>query len=140
MQATIIHNGLEIRIDDTDIVNPNDAIHDDDYLLSHRREAGLYVLIDHGFTVCAVFADTLQDALDTAVDEGKLDRYLITDDDASDYPTLNTDNEDGITRLGNASEPFDIDTLSVVALAPMKRSIAAQLAANHPRVTYAHFA
>jgi hypothetical protein len=28
--------------------------------------------------------------------------------DAGNYPTLGTENEEGITRLGNASEPFDL--------------------------------
>ena len=40
----------------------------------------LWLLHDHGFTVCAVFATSLQDALDIAVDENKMDRYLIDED------------------------------------------------------------
>ena len=80
---------------------------------------------DHGFTIAVVFASNLQDALDIAVNNGKLDSYLIEEPSntpgvkglpASDYPNLGTENEEGIARLGNASEPFDIESLGFVEL------------------------
>ena len=58
-----------------------------------------------------VFADCLQDAIDIAVDEDKMDRFLIQESDMDDY----TD-EEGISYLGNASEPFDIEGLGIVEL------------------------
>lgn len=131
---TTIANGLSF--DDSDVVNPDNCIFSGEYNPHNVRP---WLLHDHGFTVCVVFADCLQDALDEACDEGKLDQYLIEEASntpgtkgapASDYPTLGTENEEGITRLGNASEPFDIETLSVVELQNPKRSFAAQYAAS----------
>jgi hypothetical protein len=75
-----------------------------------------FVLHDHGYVVTVVFASHLQDALDEAVDQNQLDQFQITDVDAPDYPTLNTEEEEGITRLGNASEPFDIEGLDVIEM------------------------
>lgn len=84
-----------------------------------------HVLHDHGFVVCVVFASHLQDALDEAVDQNKLDAFLISEENntpgktglhAEDYPTLGTENEEGITRLGNASEPFDVESIEVIEM------------------------
>jgi hypothetical protein len=81
------------------------------------------ILSDHGQVVTVVFASNLQDALDEAVDQHKLDSYMIEEPGntntevkglpAADYPTLGTENEEGIARLGNASEPFDIENIDV---------------------------
>ena len=138
MNATINVGICEFTISDNDIVNIDDVLYEDDRW--KRPDSGLWVFHDHGSVLCAVFADNLQEALDAAADSGKLDRYLITDADAADYPSLNTDDEDGITRLGNAGEPFDIETLSVFCLGPVRRSIVAQIAANQPGVKFSHFA
>ena len=59
-----------------------------------------------------MFADCLQDALDIAVDAGKLDSFKVSEDDLADYGP----DEDGISRLGNAGEPFDIEALGVEEL------------------------
>src|SRR6266478_143081 len=79
--------------------------------LNHYAGSGdtkLFVLHDHGFVITAVCADNLQDALDEAVDNHKLDSFIIEEQSntpgttglpASDYPTLGTENEGGITRL-----------------------------------------
>lgn len=66
------------------------------------------------------YAYTEQDALDEAVDAGKLDSLLISPEDLKDYQT-GTDSEgnpeyDGIAFLGNASEPFDQQNLEMFTI------------------------
>jgi len=98
-------------------------------------------LHDHGFALAVVFASNVQDAFDTAVDENKLDQFKIhleNEDERDDYMTSNPpemaegfDPEcpeyvapDGTKYwwkiepafLGNASEPFDIDSVGVMEL------------------------
>ena len=97
-----------IKVSDTDVVNPDSFIPKGEYNPHNVRP---WVLHDHGFVVAVVFADSLQDALDEAVDENKMDRYQIKQEDLKDYP-----DDEGITYLGNASEPFDIDTLQYLEL------------------------
>ena len=75
-----------------------------------------WLLHDHGFALAVVFADCLQDALDIAVDNDKLDRYLIDKADYGDYE-VETDSP-RCAFLGNAGEPFDIDALGYVELQP----------------------
>lgn len=99
----------EITFTDTDVVNPTDFIANGDFN-PHRVRP--WLLHDHGFTVAVVFADCLQDALDEAADHDRLDRYLVEDKDLAEYG----ENEDGISRLGNAGEPFDIESLGVEEL------------------------
>lgn len=121
----------EIKFSDTDVVNPEEYDFGD---------GKVWLLHDHGFVVCVVFASNLQDALDEACNWNKLDRYMIEESSntpgvqnqlpASDYPTLGTENEDGITRLGNASEPFDIESLEVLELPNPKFSFCAMFNAR----------
>jgi hypothetical protein len=99
----------QIKFTDTDVVNKADFIPAGEYNPHNVRP---FLLCDHGFVVVLVFADCLQDALDIAVDEGKLDGFQIDEDDLGDYGP----DEEGITRLGNASEPFDIGTLDALEL------------------------
>ena len=131
----------EIKFSDEDVVNPDDFIPAGGY---NPHKVRPFLLHDHGFVICVVFADCLQDALDEAVDAGKLDRYQIdpTDpNDRDDYMVKDMDPQkilimgfdptqpefvgpDGSkwwwniepTFMGNASEPFDIEGLSVVEL------------------------
>lgn len=126
----------EIQFSDEDVVNLDDWIPEGQYN-PHRVRP--WLIHDHGFTIAVVFADCAQDALDEAVDNHKLDAFLIEEKgntpgtkgrDVSDYPTLGTENEEGITRLGNASEPFDIETLGIVEMPNPKASFAAQFAAS----------
>lgn len=133
----------EVKFTDKDIVNPDDfcpAGEDN----AHRRPSGTrpWLIHDHGFVVCVVFASNMQDALDEAVDNHKLDAFLIDEEyntpgtkgrPASDYPTIGTENEEGITRLGNASEPFDIESLSVIELPNPKFSFCAMFNASQTK-------
>lgn len=99
----------QITFTDTDVVNKDGYIPAGEYNPHNVRP---FLLHDHGFTVAVVFAGSLQDALDEAVDAGKLDSFQVSDDDLADYGP----DEEAIVRLGNASEPFDVEALDVVEL------------------------
>lgn len=104
----------EIQFSDADVVNP-DGYDRDAFRKDGTKRAGTsvpWLIHDHGFPVCVVFASHEQDALDEAVDGGKMDRYQVADKDVADYG----EEEQGITRLGNASEPFDIESVGLVQL------------------------
>jgi hypothetical protein len=113
--------GFDFSFTDSDIANQDDWIPLSEYNPHNVRP---WLLHDHGLTVCVVFADSLQDALDIAVDNNKMELYLIADSDFGDR-----EDEEGITFLGNASEPFDIESLGVVELPNPPRSWCAQLEA-----------
>jgi len=112
--TTIEING--VKFSDEDVVNFDAFVPEGDFNPHNVRP---WVLHDHGMIVAVVFADSLQDALDEAVDGNKMDRYLVKDgtqdDGVNDLADYGPD-EDGITRLGNASEPFDIETLGYFEL------------------------
>ena len=72
-----------------------------------------------GYIIAIVFAEYYsycdQDALDETADSGKLDFLQVTEKELEDYKT-GEDSEgypeyEGIINLGNASEPFDQDSL-----------------------------
>lgn len=109
----------EITFTDADVVNLDDWIPAGE---SNPHGVRPFLLHDHGIVLAVVFADCLQDALDEAVDNNKLDRYLISDEDLRDYG----EEEEGVTRLGNASEPFDIESLQSLELPNPPRSFVAQ--------------
>lgn len=113
-----------IKFAHSDVVNPDDFIPAGEYNPHNVRP---FLLHDHGFVVAVVFASCLQDALDEAADAGKLDRYDVGEEDHADYGP----EEEGITRLGNASEPFDIDTLGVLELPVPPFSFVALFNAHH---------
>jgi hypothetical protein len=113
---------------DSDIANVDDWIPEGEYNPHNIRA---FLLHDHGFVVAVVFAGNLQDALDEAVDNDKLDRFQIGESEMKDYP----EDGEGISFLGNASEPFDIDTLGVVELPNPPRSFCSQFSAAFPERT-----
>jgi hypothetical protein len=113
-----------VKFTDADIANPDDFIPAGGY---NPHNIHPFLLHDHGFTVAVVFASHLQDALDIAVDENKLDRYLIAEADLGDYP-----NDEGISHLGNAGEPFDIESLGVIEFTNPKFSFVALFNASNP--------
>lgn len=114
----------QIKFTETDVINLDDWIPAGEYNPHNVRP---FLLHDHGFCLCVVFADCLQDAIDEAVDQGKLDRYMITDVDKADYldPEIG-DFRDDVAFLGNASEPFDIESLGAIELPNPPRSFCAQ--------------
>jgi hypothetical protein len=99
----------QIKFTDADVVNAEEFIPAGAY---NPHKARPFLLHDHGFVVALVFASCLQDALDIAVDAGKLDGFQVSENDLADYGP----DEEGIARLGNASEPFDIQALDAVEL------------------------
>lgn len=121
MPTKVTFQNCEFSFVDSDIVNPEDCIFAGEYNPHNVRG---WLLHDHGFTICIVYADSLQDAIDIAVDNDKMDRYQIEESDYADYG-INTD-EPTCAFLGNAGEPFDIDTLGYVELPSPKKSIVAQ--------------
>jgi hypothetical protein len=118
-KVIMIAKTQEVQWSDDDVVNPNEYTPEGEYNPYNVRP---WVLHDHGFVVAVVLADSLQDAIDIAVDEDKMDRYLISPENMGDY-----EDEEGISFLGNASEAFDIETLRYIELQNQKenRSLAA---------------
>src|SRR5262245_42436751 len=108
----------EITFSEADVVNPDDFIPAEGY---NPHKVRPWLLHDHGFVLAVVFADCLQDAIDIAVDAGKLDRYAVSEADLGDYGP----EEEGISRLGNAGEAFDIESLGALELPNPKFSFVA---------------
>jgi hypothetical protein len=140
----------EIKFTDVDVVNLDNWIPNGEY---NPHKVGPWLIHEAGFVLAVVFASCLQEALDEAVDENKLDKFRIhpeRDDDRADYMTDDFAEADGgldpdcpeyedtnghrfwwkdgraPALLGNASEPFDLDNVSVVALPNPARSFCAQ--------------
>lgn len=98
----------QVKFTDADVVNGDEYIPAGTYNPHNVRP---WLFHDHGFVLAVVFAPNLQDALDEAADADKLDRYLIREEDMGDYPK-----DEGINYLGNASEPFDIESVSAIEM------------------------
>jgi hypothetical protein len=110
----------EIRFTDDDIVDIDEWIPEGEYNPHNVRP---WLLHDHGFVLAVVFADCLQDALDIAVDNNKLDNFMVSYDELESDYTQDTDGEYiGVDYLGNASEPFDIQNVSAIELPNAKMS------------------
>lgn len=146
----------EIKFTDADVINPDDFIPERAYNPHNMRP---WLLHDHGFCVCVVFAQSLQDALDESADAGKLDPWKIdpTGADREDYMTNREDQAGGQLVgqgandpdyidsegrkwwwrdelpqfLGNASEPFDIEGLDILELPNPPFSFCALFNANN---------
>lgn len=142
MKTIVKANNFEFSFTDADVIEIDDAIQG-----QYGTALRMFLLHDSGFTLCVVCAESLQDALGIAADENKLDRYLIDLDneyERGDYLTSNPDEmasgfdidcpeyeKDGVQYwwkvepcfLGNASEPFDIDSLGYVEFPLPKLSI-----------------
>jgi hypothetical protein len=162
MSKTIVrYNNCELSFTDDDVLDIENVLFEGDYNC-HKRH--LWLIHDHGFTICVVEADSLQDALDEAVDADKLDRFQIhpeNESDRDDYMTSDVSemaagydpecpeyvDADGVkwwwkvepASLGNAGEPFDIDSIGYVALPLPKRSVT-RLFGECIEATDGHFA
>lgn len=127
-----------------DIVDPDEWIAEGEYNPHNVRP---WLLHDHGFTLAIVFASNLQDALDAAVDGNRMDRFMIdvnNPEQRADYMTADPNEmDDGLDKsvpeaviegvgywwkkghtpafLGNASEPFDLESVSVIELPNVPR-------------------
>jgi hypothetical protein len=119
----------EITFSEADVVNPDDFIPSGS---SNPHRVRPFLIHDHGFTLAVVFACCLQDALDIAVDEGKLDGFQVSEAELSDYGP----EEEGIARLGNAGEPFDIEALDALELPNPRFSFVAMFNAHKQESTH----
>ena len=138
----------EITFTDADVVNLDNWIPAGEFNPHNVRP---WLLHDGGFVLCVVFADCLQDAMYEAVDADRFGRYKIdveSEYEREDYMTKDvsemaagfdadcpeyTDADGGKwwwaiepSFLGNAGEPFDIESLGYVELPNPKRSFCAQ--------------
>ena len=100
----------DIRFSDADVVNPEEFIAANDDYNPHKVRPWLFH--DHGFALAVVFAACEQDALDIAADQDKFDRYAVSADDLGDYG----EDGEGLSYLGNASEPYDLEGLGIIEL------------------------
>lgn len=135
-----------ITFSDSDVVQRSES-----YTPPNVYNPGIrpFLLHDHGFVLAVVIARSTQDAVDDAVDEGKLDRFQLDPNDKSHQanymePVTNPGKEnpgflidgtfydwkDGVSFLGSAGEPFDIEGLEVVELPNPKFSLCALLQAH----------
>ena len=116
MKTIVRANNFEFSFTDEDVIDKDSV---DCFEGSYNpHSTRLWLLHDAGYTLCVVQADCLQDAIDNAVDAGKLERYLVSESEMGDY-----DNEVGLAFLGNAGEPHDIESLGYVELPPPKQSL-----------------
>jgi len=100
---------FEFRFTDADVVNDCNFIPLGDY---NPHKVVPWLLHDEGFTICVVFADCENDALDEAADEGKLDRYLLDDAAAEEAEKKNIP----VSFLGNYGKPYDVENLGIMQL------------------------
>mgnify|MGYP003652150582 CR=1 FL=1 len=83
------------------LVNPNDKA-----FYSNR-----YAIYNEFGPIAFVYANCEQDALDEAVDAGRLDSDMLTPDELAEC--LDNGWDDEVMYLGNASEPFRSPYLSI---------------------------
>jgi hypothetical protein len=114
---------------DADVANPDDFIPDATYNPHKIRPWLIYEQVGYSAVVRAiVFASCEQDALDEAVNYDKLDHLMLDENNPehrADYtkettydggePFMDWD-EDRVTFLGNASEPFDLEGVGLLEL------------------------
>jgi hypothetical protein len=94
-------------------------VNPESYDASDSRMNRAWVIHNAGYVQAIVFAEyyaySEQDALDEAADSGKLDYLQVSESELADYE-IGKDSEgypeyEGIINLGNASEPFDSQSL-----------------------------
>jgi hypothetical protein len=116
----------QIKFSDSDVVNADDFIPAGSF---NPHKVRPFLIHDHGIDVIAVvFADCLSDAFDIAADHGKLDAFQIGEDEMADYGP----DEEGVSRLGNAGEPFDVEALDAVELPNPPFSFVALFSVSNP--------
>jgi endo-1,4-beta-mannosidase len=99
-----------LRYQDTDVVNPDDYIAKGDFNPHNVRPW----LINNEFgTLAIVYASCEQDALDAAVDAGKMDSQQVSEEDLAE---MSEEEREELLTAGNASEYFYQDYLAMVEL------------------------
>ena len=119
MEATILIRGCEVTINDADTVNLSE-------FTFSGGDIRTWVALDYGRVLGIVFAGNEQDALDELADSGRLDRYRVTVEDMTEYGK----EEEGIARLGNANEPFDLGPMLLEEIKTPKVSFVACIMAR----------
>lgn len=117
-KATFRLGNLEFSFTDADVCNLDEWIPEDE---SNPNKIRPWLFHDHGFTLAVVFAATLQDALDIAADEDKLDRYKLIVAELAEI-----EDDERVSYLGNHGEPYDIEGLDYIALPNIRASFAVQ--------------
>ena len=84
---------------------PQEVVNADDYDYFDK----CYIIFNEFGPIALVFAGNEQEALDTAVDAGRLDSCKMSPEDHTEAETNGWD----VTYLGNASEPFNLDYISM---------------------------
>jgi len=97
MKAEFYVNGTRVWFEDSDVVNPTEYAPPGVYN-PHNVRPWLIYNVDS--PVCVVFAPNEQEAWDEAADAGKLDIWLMKEEDVH--------NEEEVLRFGNASEPYNV--------------------------------
>lgn len=116
-----------IRFDDSHVVEADECVYQEDY---NPRNVRPWLLHSHGIAICVVFADCLQDALDEAADEEKLEGFKMSEEEVDQ--TADDDDFDKHTHLGNDSAFYNIEELEVIELPIPKRSFCAQFNESAP--------
>jgi len=114
----------QIKFKDEDVVDVEDCIYEGEY---NPRNIHPFLLHDHGHVLCVVFASDLQGALDKAVNENKMDQFQV---EASEVEAMTDEESEALSFLGDASEPFDIESLGFIEMIPPKRSWVAEWVAS----------
>jgi hypothetical protein len=92
-----------MRFTDEDVVDAGSFIPNGEYNPHNVRPWAVEFM---GTIIAVVFASHEQDALDAAVDGGKMDGHMISNEDMAELERVGQDED--VTRLGNAGEPFDL--------------------------------
>lgn len=115
LEHWVIRNGnLEAQFSSNDYINPESWTRD-------SRMPTAFVVLNAGYVLGIVFPEyygySEQDALDEMADRGKLDAYQVSESELADYQTGVSDEGypeyEGLIHLGNASEPFDLESLDI---------------------------
>jgi hypothetical protein len=93
-----------------DVVNPDDYIAKGDFNPHNVRP---WLIHNEFGTLAIVYANNEQDALDEAVDGGKMDSCMVS---REDWEESQRNQDDDYAMLGNASEPFDLTYVGMVPL------------------------
>ena len=115
LERGMIRNGnLEAQFTSADYINPESYTRD-------ARMPSAYVVLNAGYVLGIVFPEyysySEEDALDELADRGKLDAYQVSESELADYQVGTSDEGypeyEGLVHLGNASEPFDLESLDI---------------------------
>lgn len=121
MNKLRLQNGQEVELPD-DRVYCNNIIFPWEY---NPHNVRLWVIHEVG-PLCAVWAESEQDALDEMLDQG-IESFLVSEED---FAAMTDEEKEELAYLGNASEPCDLTYawLSVVKLEAEDYQLIAKLA------------